>query len=193
MHHNKPMTNRQKKEYFKQLYKTYRDEMYYVAYSYLQNCEEAEDLVHDTFMAIIPKLDEMKGNSEQKNWNFLLTILKHKAINLCKWRKRYIEKTFLNELLEEVYEEEPFIKIVETERQEYCSRVLSMMSESYRDLLLMHYYYDMDATEISRKLEKSPDNVRHMLSRARKRFKELWNGNEEENEQFEEERKRKRG
>ena len=39
MHHNKPMTNRQKKEYFKQLYKTYRDEMYYVAYSYLQNCE----------------------------------------------------------------------------------------------------------------------------------------------------------
>ena len=167
--------------------------MYYVAHSYLQNCEEAEDLVHDTFMAVIPKLDEMKGNSEQKNWNFLLTILKHKAINLCKWRKRYIDQEFLNELLDEVYEEEPFIKIVETERQEYCSWVLSKMSESYRDLLLMHYYYDMDSTEIARKLEKSPDNVRHMLSRARKRFKELWDGNEESKEQFEEERKRKRG
>ena len=192
MSYKKPMSRRQKREYFKQLYKTYRDEMYHVAYSYLQNCEEAEDLVHDTFLAIIPKLDDMKGNSEQKNWNFLLTILKHKAINLCKWRKRCIGKESLSELLEEMYEE-PYTRIAEIERQECCKQVLEGMNETYRDILLMHYYYDMDATEIARKLEKSPDNVRHMLSRARKRFRELWDRNEGREEIQEDIRRKKRG
>lgn len=193
MSRKKRMSNRQKKDFFKKLYKAYKNEMYYVAYSYLHNCEEAEDLVHDTFLAVIPKLEEMKESSEQKNWNYLLTILKHKAINLCKWRKRYTGKEFQDEEFEDAYVEEPFASVAQLETQKYCNWILSKMSESYRDLLIMHYFYEMDATQIARKLEKSPDNVRHMLARARSRFRELCEENEEGKEQLEELRKRMHG
>lgn len=167
------ISEKKKREYFRHLYRTYRDEMYYVAYSILQNSLDAEDIIHDTFLTILPKLDEMVKNPESMNWNFMLTILKHKAYNLYKWKQKFAGREFKSEMLEEVYEEEPSTKVVEIELQQFCDRILSQMNKTYSDILVMRYYHEMSVTEVALALEKSPDNVRHMESRARKKFKEL--------------------
>lgn len=167
------ISEKKKREYFRHLYRTYRDEMYHVAYSILQNSLDAEDIVHDTFLTILPKVDEMVKSPESKNWNFMLTILKNKAYNLYKWKRKFAGREFKSEMLEEVYEEEPSTKVVEIELQQFCDRILSQMNKTYSDILVMRYYHEMSVTEVALMLEKSPDNVRHMESRARKKFKEL--------------------
>ena len=73
----------QEKDFFEEIYETYRDEMYRKAYRILKNRHDAEDVVQETFVTLMDNLDVLRGNSPQKNWNYILTILKNKSFNLC--------------------------------------------------------------------------------------------------------------
>ena len=115
----------------------------------------------------------LRGNSPQKNWNYILTILKNKSFNLCKQRKRQADQEIEGESLENVFDEELDVKFQKLERQELLTEALKHMNKSYRDILLLQYYHDMSIAEIAKVLGKSPDNVGHMSRRAKKKLKKL--------------------
>ena len=74
MFHNRPgKDSRQENDFFGEIYETYRNEMFYVAYGILQNKHDAEDVVHETFMALFANIDRMEQNSPKKNRNYILT------------------------------------------------------------------------------------------------------------------------
>lgn len=161
------------KDFFEEIYEAYRDEMYRTAYQILKNKHDAEDVVQETFVALMDNLDVLKNNPPRKNWNYILTILKHKSYNLCKQRKRQTDKEIEGEALENVFDEELDARFQKMERQEILAEALRHMNKSYRDILLLQYYHDMSITEIARVLGKSPDNIRHMSRRAKNKLKKL--------------------
>lgn len=163
----------QEKDFFEEIYEAYRDEMYRKAYCILKNRHDAEDVVQETFVTLMDNLDVLKNNPPQKNWNYILTVLKNKSYNLCKQRKRRVDQELEKELLENVFDEELDVRFQKMERQELLAEALKHMNKSYRDILLLQYYHDMSIAEIARVLGKSPDNVGHMSRRAKKKLKKL--------------------
>lgn len=174
MFHNRPgKDSRQENDFFGEIYETYRNEMFYVAYGILQNKHDAEDVVHETFMALFANIDRMEQNSPKKNRNYILTIVKNKAYNLYKTKRRQAEKELGEDALEDVFDEEQEVKLMEMEKTEFLKQILKKMNPSYRDILLLQYYHGLGVAEVAEELGKSPDNVRHMSMRAKKRLKEM--------------------
>ena len=160
-------------DFFREIYETYRDEMYYAAFGILQNRQDAEDVVHEAFMTLLANMDRLEENFPRRKRNYILTIVKNKAYNLYKSKKRQAEKEVGEEALEDVFDEEPDAKFMEMEKKEFIIEVLKRMNPSYRDILLLQYYHEMDIMEIAEALGKTPDNVRHMSVRAKKKLKEM--------------------
>lgn len=174
MFHNRPgKDSRQESDFFREIYENYKNEMYHVAYGILQNRHDAEDAVHEAFMAVFANIGRMVQNSPKKNRNYILTIVKNKAYNLYKSKKRQAEKEIGEEALEDVFAEEPDRKIMEMEKKEFLKEMLGKMNPSYRDILLLQYYHGLGVAEVAEELGKTPDNVRHMSMRAKRRLKEM--------------------
>ncbi len=163
----------QEKDFFEEIYEAYREEMYRKAYRILKNRHDAEDVVQETFVTLMDNLDVLRNNPPQKNWNYILTVLKNKSINLCKQRKRQTDQEVEDEALENVFDEALDDRFEKMERQELIAEALKHMNKSYRDILLLQYYHDMSIAEIAKVLGKSPDNVGHMSRRAKKKLGEL--------------------
>ncbi len=163
------------KEFFTKIYDTYKDEMFYTAYVILQNKQDAEDVVQESFVPVLLNLDKMRSNSSRKNWNFIVTIVKNKAFNLYKRKKRKQEMEVPEEEWDEMdfVDEDLEIKTIEKEQVGLVMQLLAQMNESYRDILLMRYYHGMKVTEIAGIVDKTPDNIRHISKRAKKKLQSM--------------------
>lgn len=59
-----------------QIYRQYRQLMYYVAYSVLQNKQMAEDAVQESFLKIIAHLDKFADIAADKTKGLIVIIVK---------------------------------------------------------------------------------------------------------------------
>ena len=64
----------------------YADYLYNFAFTRLQDVELAKDLVQETFLAALEKLNSFQGNSTEKTW--LSAILKYKIIDAYRSRQK---------------------------------------------------------------------------------------------------------
>lgn len=156
-----------------EIYEAYKDEMYYIAYGILRNRHDAEDVVHETFVTLLANPDGIEAGSPQKTWNYIATIVKNKSCTLYRTKQRQADNEVGEEALEDVFDEEADIRLLEMEQKKFLAEALRRMKRSYREILLLQYYHDKSIAEIARLLGKSPDNVRHMSERARKKLKKL--------------------
>lgn len=165
----------EEKEFFTQIYDTYKDEMFYTAYLILRNKLDAEDIVQETFLTLISYLDHLKENTPQKNWNFIVTIVKNKSFNYYKKRKRKQEMEIPEEEWEEhdLVDEELEIRVMEREEVQSVIELIGQMEQSYQDVLLMRYYHGMKVREIADIIDKTPDNIRHISQRAKKKLQSM--------------------
>lgn len=166
----------EEREFFREIYETYRDEMFYTAYVILANVQDTEDILQETFIALIANIDKMKENTPQKNWNYIATIVKNKAINLYNKRKRQTDRELpINEeVVENVVDEAFDLKVSEMEHDEIIMKLLEEVTELQRDILLLYYYHDLSYAEIGKIVDRDPDAVRHLMYRARKKLQSIW-------------------
>lgn len=166
----------EEREFFREIYETYRDEMFYTAYVILANVQDTEDILQETFIALIANIDKMKENTSQKNWNYIATIVKNKAINLYNKRKRLTDRELpINEEVVENTVDETFdLKVSEIEHDEIIMKLLEEVTELQRDILLLYYYHDLSYAEIGEIVDRDPDAVRHLMYRARKKLQRIW-------------------
>lgn len=169
----------EEKEFFQELYNRYRDEMYYIAYQIVRNSLDAEDVVHETFLALTENLSGMMHSPSSKNWNYILTIVKHKCYNLYKKNKRELSNEFELEETVDVFSDELEERMVRMEEKELMLKLIRGMNPSYRDVLLLQYYHELEVSEIAKIMGKTEDNVRHISMRAKRKLQGILeeNGN----------------
>lgn len=162
----------EEKDFLRELFETYKDEMFYAAYAILESKQDAEDMVQDTLLALIPYLSKMKKDPPQKNWNFIVTIVKNNSFNRYKKKKRQADRELpiTEEILKDVENVEFDTKVLEIEQRDFLMHFLEQMSEGYQDILLLRYYHNLSAAEIGELVGKSPDTVRHIIHRAKKKL-----------------------
>ncbi|GAA3648489.1 RNA polymerase sigma factor [Asaccharospora irregularis] len=167
----------EEKSKFEKLYYAYRDKMFFVANSILRNHSDAEDVVYDSFKIIIEHFEKIEDVSGQKTWNFIVTIVKNKSINLYNYKKNHTKIEYQDNIeIHFRFSESMELMIEKKEISNLLSELVKQLPHPYKDVLYLQYYNELKGIEIASILDKTPDNIRQISRRAKKLLeKELAN------------------
>ena len=144
--------------------------LYKVAYRIVGDEDVAKDMVQDTYAAMWNKRDSMEQLDNVES--YVMKMLKNRCID-------YMRKERIHVNIEDETFNVPSVEVTTEESYDSCeklSRVMQMMNrlpEQQKKVLLMRSVSDMELEEIEQITGLSNVNVRTLLSRARKRLKEL--------------------
>lgn len=160
-----------------QLYEIYEQKIYSVAYLILNNVQQAEDVVQETFITLYNNLEKVNSLNVQELKRYILRIAKNKAID--SYRKNIRQGQLLEEYQKELTE------IVDENVEDWEQRVMSeiqidtllvVLSESYRQVFKYKVFYNLSYQEISELMGLTEANVRKQFERARKRIHNMIGG-----------------
>lgn len=131
-----------------------------LAYSYLHNMSDAEDILQDTLLKYMQSAPVFENAQHEKAW--LLCV----ASNLCKNKLSYNKIRETDELLETLTAEE-------REDLSFVWNAVKKLPEKYREAIHLYYEEGYSTREISRILNLRESTVRSDLKRGRERLKEI--------------------
>lgn len=143
---------------FERIYNRYRNLMYHVAYKVLSNHYDAEDAVHQAFVAIIRHLEKISDIDCPETRSFIVLITERKAIDLI--RTRHSEKVIpLNEDLIGIEIPAP--------GDHGLADALAKLPAHYREVLLLRFDNGYSAKELAQMLGMTESGVRKLIGRAK--------------------------
>ena len=143
---------------FERIYNRYRNLMYHVAYKVLGNHYDAEDAVHQAFVAIIRHLEKISDIDCPQTRSYIVLITERKAIDLI--RTRHSEKVIpLNEDLIGIEIPAP--------GDHGLADALAKLPAHYREVLLLRFDNGYSAKELAQMLGMTESGVRKLIGRAK--------------------------
>ena len=135
------------------------DMIFRIAYQYLFNKYDAEDIVQEVFVKLLTKRVIFKDEEHIKSWLIRVTI------NQCLDYKKSLTKksTVPIENMEIPFEQKEG-KILEE---------LQLLKEDERNVLYLYYYEGYKIKEIAKILKQKQNTINSKLTRARKKLKEI--------------------
>lgn len=160
-----------KKDKFKELYLTYRQDMYKTAFGILEDSFEAEDAVHEAFMIIINKIDKISEVKCSQTHAYLIIIVKNIALKIYNKRKKInigdIDDVEIADVTD--IEDEIFMEL----EHEQLNEILMQLPDDYYNILYLEQYMEFSITDISESLGITYENAKKRLQRAKNKFKQM--------------------
>ena len=160
-------TNEDKKR-FEELYHTYRNLMYKVAFSILQNPHDAEDALQDAFISIAKNFSKITERKCPQTKGFVVIVIRNISYNILKKRNRRREMEIdIDEL--EIPDEKPLPDETALDKYgvETLETALQQLPSKYYDIIYLTSYMDYSIKEAANLLGISYENAKKRLSRAR--------------------------
>ena len=145
---------------FHEAVELYGDMVFRLAYSYLKNRADAEDVMQETLLKLYVEPKDFESPDHEKHW------LLHVAANECKkllrspWRRR-------TDSLDGVEEAATFDRPAQSE----LFRQVMALPPKYRAAVYLHYYEGYSVKEIAILMHALPSTVQTWLFRARGQLK----------------------
>lgn len=151
-----------------ELYDLYADRIRKFLFFKLPRKEDAEDLLHETFLRA---WEYMTSSMVEDVQALLFRIARNLIADF--YRKKKPEE--LTEALEASLSDGENIEQATDTRlaSEHALEMLKGMKEEYQEVLTMRYLSEMEIDEIAIALTKTPNNIRVLLHRAKAAFKKL--------------------
>ncbi len=137
----------------------YRGTVFRLAYSYLKNREDAEDISQEAFLRLYKSKESFQADENVKAWLIRVTINLSRNLLKSGWRKRRTE----------LEKEIPFSQKEENDLHDFISR----LKPEYSVVIHLFYYEGYSIKEISEICRISSAAVRTRLTRARNQLKEM--------------------
>ncbi|ADL33668.1 RNA polymerase sigma factor sigma-70 family [Butyrivibrio proteoclasticus B316] len=132
-----------------------------VAYSYLHNMEDAEDILQDTLIQFLRNNPTFANDSHEKAW--LITV----ASNLSKNKILYLKRRQSDELSEELVADK------DKEDLSYVWEAVKALPDKYREVVHLFYQEGYSTKEIAEILSRNESTVRSDLKRGRDKLKKI--------------------
>ncbi len=154
---------------FKIKYDLYKDTIYRIAYTYVHNHQDSEDVLQEVFIKYLNSNDLFESLDNEKYWLIRVTtnICKNKVTSF--WNKKII----INENVIDVAQNKD-----ETEKARIYS-ILTNLPNKYKEPLVLYYYEDFKIEEIAKILKKTTCCIKKRLERGRQMIKKEIEVNEE--------------
>lgn len=157
-------------EAFGLLVDKYKASIYALAYTKLQNFQDAEDITQEVFIKAYQNLHRLKYWDSFFAWLYSITT------NLCKnWiqeQARRPDHEFIGDQSPKTLESLSVDSHRESMLHKSLHEALDSLPDIYRQVLILYYFGDMNSYEIARFLGASPTAIRQRLSRARAHLRE---------------------
>ena len=157
-------------EAFGVLVDKYKAGIFAYVFARIKNFQDAQELTQDVFLCAYQGLHKLKRYESFSFWLFRI------ASNQCKkWQRNQIRHP-QPESIEDI---DP--KIIDKSSLEFhhneimnqsVREALDSLPDTYREVLMLYYFGDMDSKEIAESLGTSPTAIRMRISRAREQLKE---------------------
>lgn len=141
-----------------QMLDTYGNHILRLAYSYLHNMSDAEEVLQDTLIQFLKTAPVLESAAHKKAW--LLRV----AANLSKDRIDYNRLRTSDELKEELVSEE-------REDLSFVWEAVKALPVQYREAIHLFYHEGYPTAQIARILHKKEATVRSDLRRGREKLK----------------------
>ena len=162
--------------FFEQLYLEYEQKIYFLAYSIINNEQQAEDITQDVFEQLFEQLPTLKTYDSLTCKKYILRISKNRAIDY--YRKNKVELNYKENLLPK--NEEPvnnveiyFDRLISEEK---FNHVTASLKDSYLHVFMYRIYYGLSGKETAELMNIQVDTVKKQLERAKKKVKEILEG-----------------
>ena len=141
------------------LYEKYRADVYRLAYMMTRHPQTAEDVMQDVFLAVVRGAPGFQKDISVKGW--ILTITRNTAINMLRHGARVYSVGEEIEWLSDGEAPDPFA----------FSELLSELSASEQEIIILHIVYGHGHKEIAKMLSIKHDTVRKQYQRALKKLR----------------------
>lgn len=149
-----------KLEAFESAYTAYSPLVFRVAFSHMQNREDAEDLLHDVFIKYMEKMQFLSDEDHKRAWLVRVTV------NACRDALR--KRSYRNHLsLDEVAE----IPCSDQTEESGIFSLLNTLSPADKNIILLHDLEGYALKEVAAMLGIGLSAAKMRLSRARERLK----------------------
>ncbi|WNR44240.1 RNA polymerase sigma factor SigW [Paenibacillus roseipurpureus] len=158
---------------FAELVELYKDKIFHLAYRMLNNKQEAEDAVQETFLRVYTNLHRYDENQKFSTWIFRI------GTNLCidKLRRRRHTYSLDAEMSDgegnDYYamlpsdEDTPEKQLIISETQAQIHRAIETLPEKYKSVVVLRYMHDMSLQEISEVLDMPVTTIKTRVHRGR--------------------------
>ena len=158
---------------FAELVELYKDKIFHLAYRMLNNKQEAEDAVQETFLRVYTNLHRYDENQKFSTWIFRI------GTNLCidKLRRRKQTYSLDAEMTDgegnDYYamlpsdEDTPEKQLIVSETQAQIHRAIETLPEKYKSVVILRYLHDMSLQEISDVLDMPVTTIKTRVHRGR--------------------------
>jgi RNA polymerase sigma factor (sigma-70 family) len=144
----------------------YSQSMIKIAFTYLKNVADAEEVTQEVFLTYLQKRPAFENNEHEKAWLIRTTINKSKNMLKTGWFKSR------NPVPED-------LSYLPKEENEVLQAVLAL-DKKYRIPIHLHYYEGYSMQEIAEIMQAKPATVGTWLARGRLLLKEKIGGLEDE-------------
>jgi RNA polymerase sigma-70 factor (ECF subfamily) len=149
---------------FRRFYESTKNQVMGYARQRVDSVKDAEELVHDAYLAMLDSLPLFRGKSTVKT--FLMSILRHELADY--WRKRYAKSAIKTV---------PFVDQVYTERLYSAKKTALVIERVYgqlqpweRKVLRLKYEEGLSVKQIARMMDWTVKAAESRLFRARRSF-----------------------
>lgn len=173
------MENDFERVFMENIYKKFNSEMKYKALSIVGNENDAEEIVQESFIKLIRKVDTLMRIDEMKLPAYLIITVKNTAINFVKhksYENGFVLTSDEKDAAEWLPDEEniPELLYLRKEELETLVEVLPLLPERDLKLLEAKYVLNMPSEEIAKQFGIAPGSIRTYIMRARKKAQALF-------------------
>lgn len=160
-------TNEDKK-HFEELYYTYRELMYNVAFNILQSPQDTEDALQDAFISIAKNFSKISEIKCPRTKGFVVIVIRNISYNMLKKRTRRREMDIDIDKFEIPDEKSlPEETALDKYGVEALEAALQQLPSKYYDIIYLISYMDCSIKEVANFLGINYENAKKRLNRAK--------------------------
>lgn len=165
-------TGRGDREAFAELVNRHQAWAWRIAFRFLGDTHNAEDVVQEAFLRLLPAASRFRPKARFRSYF-------HRIITrLCLDQVRKKHPTYTDHGLPEAPDPDPdpASQIIHREMSAAVRAALDQLPANQRMAVVLRYFEDLDYRGIAEAMQVSPKAVERLLSRARKRLRTLLRG-----------------
>ncbi|RAV28875.1 RNA polymerase sigma-70 factor [Sinomicrobium soli] len=154
---------------FEALFHLYFEKLHHFAASYIENSEDAREIVQNTFYKLWKKRSRLASDTNLNS--YLFSIVKNECLDYFRHQKikrRYREEVERERaaILEHSLRDDPSLLCIEQELSRKVNRLIDQLPPSCRQIFIKSRFEGLKYAEIAHELNISPKTVENQISKA---------------------------
>ncbi len=159
---------------FNELVRRYQEKVYWIAHRFVNDHDQADDIVQEVFLKVYKALSDFRGKSSVYTWLYRITV--NVSLNTIR-RQRIKDFLRIDEFFDYPSEEsdQPDKQYEQSEQKQLIEEAIQQLPEKQKAVFILRYYEELPYEDISKILKTSVGGLKANYFHAVKNIGEFVN------------------